>query len=263
MDLGVRRIGICRCWFFFAFFAFSSSESSRVSQICIVFGEKGRSVLGVARVADFDSLARVGVGGGLDNFASTMSMSASSEEADVIRGRRVDERLDEGVSSDTIGAEEELRLKLTADFSVCALDETCENFRFRSDFISFPATAFPSAFFAVRPGPRDSDEGECGVVDTVDCWRRAVMDDPVVAAAVVIVEAVVLDGGLGVVASSAPADSYVAVDGFLRDDAFPYVVSLRLVDNMAADLFFSYSLSLLPRCGWIMSSMRFWMCDNS
>ena len=64
------------------------------------------------------------------------------------------------------------------------------------------------------------------------------MDDPVVAAAVVIVEAVVLDGGLGVVASSAPADSYVAVDGFLRDDAFPYVVSLRLVDNMAADLFF-------------------------
>lgn len=124
MDLGARRIGICRCWFFFAFFAFSSSESSRVSQICIVFGEKGRSVLGVARVADFGSLARVGVGGGLDNFASTMSMSASSEEADVIRGRRVDERLEEGVSSDIIGAEEELRLKLTADFSVCALDET-------------------------------------------------------------------------------------------------------------------------------------------
>ena len=89
-----------------------------------MFGENGTVALGVARAVSVNSLARVGVGGGLDSFASTISMSASSEEADVIRGRRVDERLDEGVSSDTIGAEEELRLKLTADFSVCALDET-------------------------------------------------------------------------------------------------------------------------------------------
>ncbi len=63
--------------------------------------------LGVARVTAFNILDRVGVGGGLDNFASTISTSASSEDADLIRGRCVDDGL-EGVLSDIVGAGGEL-----------------------------------------------------------------------------------------------------------------------------------------------------------
>lgn len=79
--------------------------------------------LGVARAAATGTLGRVGVGGGLDSFASTMSMSASSEDADLMRGRWVDDGLEEGVLSDTTGAEGELSWLLIG-FSVCALDDT-------------------------------------------------------------------------------------------------------------------------------------------
>ena len=56
-----------------------------------MFGENGMTALGVARAAAGGILARVGVGGGLDNLASTISMSASSEDADLMRGRRAGE----------------------------------------------------------------------------------------------------------------------------------------------------------------------------
>ena len=121
-------MGICWGWFFLTFFVFSSSESSKVSHIDIVLGENGTEALGVARAAVDGTLGRVGVGGGLDNLASTISMSASSEDAELIRGRRVDEGCEEeGVSSDSVdtpGAKGERRFELPIGFSVRALDET-------------------------------------------------------------------------------------------------------------------------------------------
>ena len=58
-----------------------------------------------------------------------------------------------------------------------------------------------------------------------------------------IVGVVVLAVGLGVGLSSVLGDSYDTPDGFLRDDAFPYVVNLRL-DNMAVELKFFPHLAI-------------------
>ncbi len=66
------------------------------------------AALGVARAVATGILGRVGVGGGLDNLASTISMSASSEDADLMRGRCVDDGLEEGALSNTAGTEGEL-----------------------------------------------------------------------------------------------------------------------------------------------------------
>ena len=54
-----------------------------------------------------------------------------------------------------------------------------------------------------------------------------------------IVDVAVLAAGLGVILSSALGDSCATPDGFLRDDAFPYVVNLRLDIMVARSLFFS------------------------
>ena len=98
----------------------------------------------------------------------------------------------------------------------------------------------------VCPRPTDSVGRGRGLVDVVANLTRDAVDD--VGAAMdgvadgvvdVVVDVVALDVGLGVAPSialpSAPGDSYVAPDGFLRDDTFPYVVNLRL-DSMVAGL---------------------------